>query len=47
VSGVVRLLDRAGDVGMLLWDTHVVTTGVLRGYGSNFRRWLGHRLGIA
>ena len=41
---MVRLLDLAGYVGLLLWGTHMVTTGVLRGYGSNFRRWLGQSL---
>jgi phosphate:Na+ symporter len=45
VSATLTLLDLAGDVGLLLWGTHMVTTGVLRGYGTNFRRWLGHSLG--
>lgn len=44
MSAIFRLLDLAGDVGLLLWGTHMVTTGVLRGYGSDFRRWLGHSL---
>jgi phosphate:Na+ symporter len=38
MSGTLTMLDLAGDVGLLLWGTHMVTTGVLRGYGSNFRR---------
>jgi phosphate:Na+ symporter len=46
MSPTLILLDLAGDVGLLLWGTHMVTTGVLRGYGTNFRRWLGHSLGI-
>jgi phosphate:Na+ symporter len=45
MSATLILLDLAGDVGLLLWGTHMVTTGVLRGYGTNFRRWLGHSLG--
>jgi phosphate:Na+ symporter len=45
MSPTLILLDLAGDVGLLLWGTHMVTTGVLRGYGTNFRRWLGHSLG--
>ena len=28
-------------MGLLLWGTHMVTSGVLRGYGSDMRRWLG------
>jgi phosphate:Na+ symporter len=44
VSATVTLLDLAGDVGLLLWGTHMVTTGVLRGYGTDFRRWLGRSL---
>jgi phosphate:Na+ symporter len=38
------LLDLAGNVGLLLWGTHMVTTGVLRGYGSSFRRLLSRSL---
>ncbi len=44
MAAIVRLLDLAGYVGLLLWGTHMVTTGVLRGYSSNFRRWLGQSL---
>ena len=38
------LLSLAGDVGLLLWGTHMVTSGALRGYGSDMRRWLGRSL---
>jgi hypothetical protein len=44
VSATITLLDLAGDVGLLLWGTHMVTTGVLRGYGTDFRRRLGSSL---
>ena len=44
MSAIVRLLDLAGYVGLLLWGTHMVTSGVLRGYGSYLRRWLGQSL---
>jgi phosphate:Na+ symporter len=44
MSATLTLLDLAGDVGLLLWGTHMVTTGVLRGYGTNFRRRLGRSL---
>jgi phosphate:Na+ symporter len=45
MSATVILLNLAGDVGLLLWGTHMVTTGVLRGYGTSFRHWLGRSLG--
>jgi phosphate:Na+ symporter len=45
MSATLTLLDLTCDVGLLLWGTHMVTTGVLRGYGTNFRRWLAHSLG--
>ena len=41
MSATLTLLDLAGYVGLLLWGTHMVTSGVLRGYGSDMRRWLG------
>jgi phosphate:Na+ symporter len=44
MSGTLALLDIAGDVALLLWGTHMVTSGVLRAYGSNLRRWLGAHL---
>lgn len=44
MSGTFVLLEIAGDVALLLWGTHMVTTGVLRGYGTDLRRWLGKHL---
>lgn len=44
MSGTLVLLEIAGDVALLLWGTHMVTTGVLRGYGTDLRRWLGKHL---
>ncbi len=44
MSGTLILLDIAGDVGLLLWGTHMVTSGVLRGYGTSLRRWLERHL---
>jgi phosphate:Na+ symporter len=32
-------------VGLLLWGTHMVGTGVQRGFGNALRRWLGRNLG--
>ena len=45
MKGTFALLDIAGYVALLLWGTHMVTSGVLRGYGSALRRWLGRYLG--
>lgn len=44
MSGTRLLLYLAGDVGLLLWGTHMVSTGVQRGYGSLLRQWLERRL---
>lgn len=44
MKGMLGLLDLFGYVALLLWGTHMVTSGVLRGYGSALRRWLGRYL---
>ena len=44
MKGTLVLLDIAGYVALLLWGTHMVTSGVLRGYGSTLRRRLGRYL---
>jgi phosphate:Na+ symporter len=38
------MLFLAGDVGLLLWGTHMVSTGVQRGYGGLLRQWLERNL---
>jgi len=45
MKGTFALLDIAGYVALLLWGAHMVTSGVLRGYGSALRRWMGRYLG--
>ncbi len=45
MKGTLALFDVAGYVALLLWGTQMVTRGVLRGYGSALRRWLGRYLG--
>ncbi len=45
MSGTRVLIDLAGQVGLLLWGTHMVSTGVQRGYGMALRRALEHNLG--
>jgi phosphate:Na+ symporter len=44
MSGTLILLQLGGYVGLLLWGTHMVTTGVERGFGTELRQWLGRRL---
>lgn len=44
MSGTRLLLSIVGDVGLLLWGTHMVSTGVQRGYGSTLRRLLERNL---
>ena len=44
MSGTLILLQLGGYVGLLLWGTHMVTTGVERGFGAELRFWLGRSL---
>jgi phosphate:Na+ symporter len=44
VSDTVVLLQLGGYVGLLLWGTHMVSTGIERGFGTQLRRWLGRTL---
>jgi phosphate:Na+ symporter len=45
LSGTRVLIDLAGQVGLLLWGTHMVSTGVQRGFGMALRRALERNLG--
>src|SRR5580692_12364650 len=40
----LTLLELAGHVGLLLWGTHMVGSGVQRGFGTVLRHWLGRNL---
>lgn len=42
MSGHGVLLNIAGGVALLLWATRMIRTGVLRAYGADLRRVLGH-----
>jgi phosphate:Na+ symporter len=44
VNGTLVLIELAGHVGLLLWGTHMVGTGVQRGFGTVLRHWLGRNL---
>ncbi len=44
MNGTLVLIELAGHVGLLLWGTHMVGSGVQRGFGSALRQWLGRNL---
>jgi phosphate:Na+ symporter len=44
VSGTLVLISLSGYVGLLLWGTHMVSTGVQRGFGAALRRALERNL---
>lgn len=37
--GTILLINLAGAVALLLWGTHMVSSGVLRGFGTVLRNW--------
>lgn len=45
MSATLVLIELAGQVGLLLWGTHMVSTGVQRGFGAELRRALEKNLG--
>jgi phosphate:Na+ symporter len=45
MTGSLALMELAGHVGLLLWGTHMVSSGVQRGFGQTLRRFLGRNLG--
>jgi phosphate:Na+ symporter len=44
VNGTLLLVELAGHIGLLLWGTHMVGSGVQRGFGTILRQWLGRNL---
>jgi phosphate:Na+ symporter len=44
MNGTLLLIELAGHVGLLLWGTHMVGSGVQRGFGPVLRHWLGRNL---
>jgi phosphate:Na+ symporter len=44
MNGTLILIELAGHVGLLLWGTHMVGSGVQRGFGTVLRHWLGRNL---
>ena len=45
MSGTLILVNLSGYVGLLLWGTHMVSTGVQRAFGTSLRRGLERNLG--
>ena len=45
MSGTLVIVELSGQVGLLLWGTHMVTTGVQRGWGTRLREQLERNLG--
>src|SRR5271163_2800527 len=44
MTGSLALMELAGHVGLLLWGTHMVSSGVQRGFGQTLRHFLGRNL---
>ena len=44
MNGTLILIELAGHVGILLWGTHMVGSGVQRGFGTVLRQWMGRNL---
>ncbi len=44
MTGTLTLLHIAGAVALLLWGTHMVTTGLARGFGPELRDLIGRGL---
>ena len=45
MQGTTLLIHLAGAVALLLWGAHMISSGVLRGFGTALRNWLGRHLG--
>ncbi|QXI30998.1 Na/Pi cotransporter family protein [Pseudomonas vanderleydeniana] len=44
MSGTTLLIKLAGTIALLLWGTHMVSTALLRGFGTQLRNGLGRNL---
>lgn len=44
MSGTTLLLNLAGAIALLLWGTHMISTALLRGFGTQLRNWMGRHL---
>ncbi len=44
MSGTTLLINLAGSIALLLWGTHMISSALLRGFGTPLRHWLGKNL---
>ncbi|URM25498.1 Na/Pi cotransporter family protein [Pseudomonas frederiksbergensis] len=44
MSGTTLLINLAGSIALLLWGSHMISSALLRGFGTPLRQWLGHNL---
>lgn len=44
MSGTTLLINLAGSIALLLWGTHMISSALLRGFGTQLRHWLGQHL---
>ncbi|MCU1750275.1 Na/Pi cotransporter family protein [Pseudomonas sp. 6D_7.1_Bac1] len=44
MSGTTLLINLAGSIALLLWGTHMISSALLRGFGTQLRHWLGQNL---
>lgn len=44
MSGTTLLINLAGSIALLLWGTHMISSALLRGFGTQLRQWLGQNL---
>ncbi|MGF6149368.1 Na/Pi cotransporter family protein [Pseudomonas fluorescens] len=44
MSGTTLLINLAGSIALMLWGTHMISSALLRGFGTPLRQWLGKNL---
>ncbi|SDZ63059.1 Na/Pi cotransporter family protein [Pseudomonas sp. NFIX28] len=44
MSGTTLLINLAGSIALLLWGTQMISSALLRGFGTQLRQWLGQHL---
>lgn len=44
MSGTTLLINLAGAIALLLWGSHMISTALQRGFGTQLRNWMGRHL---
>lgn len=44
LSGTTLLINLAGAIALLLWGSHMISTALQRGFGTQLRHWMGRHL---